>query len=117
MTDLPYMVRRAQHRIGKSGRDSEKRLTKRLCGRARPASGAMPGAKGDIELGPTLLEAKSTRRDSMTIKLDWLCKIAREAMAEGKMPALSVSFVNEHGRSRELGDWVLIPLHKFEESL
>ena len=77
----------------------------------------MPGAKGDIELGPTLLEAKSTRRDSMTIKLDWLCKIAREAMAEGKMPALSVSFVNEHGRPRELGDWVLIPLHKFEESL
>ena len=51
MTELPYMLRRNQHRIGKAGRKSEERLVKQLGARARPASGAMPGAKGDIDLG------------------------------------------------------------------
>ena len=117
LTDLPYMVRRNQHRIGKAGRKSEDRLAKTLGGRARPASGAMPGAKGDLDLGVVLLEAKSTMRDSMIIKLDWLAKIGREARAEGKMPALSVSFVDENGRPRQDGEYVLIPLHKFMESV
>jgi len=94
MPELPYMLRRQQHRIGKSGRNSEKRLTRDLEGRGRPASGAMAGAKGDIDLGSVLMEAKSTTQASMSVKLDWLLKIAREARSEGKSPALSVSFVD-----------------------
>ena len=107
LTELPYMLRRQQHRIGKSGRKSEKRLTRDLEGRERPASGAMPGAKGDIDLGQVLLEAKSTTQASMGVKLDWLPKIAKEARAEGKSPALSVSFVDEQGQPlprRRMGD-------------
>lgn len=60
MVEIPYLLRRNQHKIGKPGRKSEQRLTRELGGRGRPASGAMEGAKGDIDLGPILLEAKST---------------------------------------------------------
>jgi hypothetical protein len=113
--DNPYLLRRAQHRIGKSGRASEKRLAKDLGARERPASGAMPGFKGDMMFGKALLEAKSTTQASMSVKFDWLVKIAKEALAEGKTPALSVSYVEPDGRERPHGQWALIPLHLFKE--
>lgn len=115
MSDIPYLNRRAQHRIGKSGRKSEERLARQLGGRTRPASGAMEGAKGDIVLGEHLLEAKSTTQASMGVKHSWLAKIAKEARSEGKMPALAVSFINPDGNPVMDGEWVMIPLHRFKE--
>ena len=115
MNDLPYMVRKQQHRIGKAGRRSEARLKRKLDGKGRPASGALPGSKGDIELGKVLLEAKSTTQESMAVKLAWLLKIASEARSEGKSPALSVSFIDEQGQARLDGEWVMIPMHRFKE--
>ena len=117
MTEIPYILRKQQHRIGKSGRKSESRLERALNGRARPASGAMPGSKGDIDLGAFLLEAKSTTQESMILKMAWLLKIAREAKSEGKTPALSVSFVDQEGQPFFDGEWVLVPLYKFKEML
>ena len=117
MTEIPYILRRQQHRIGKSGRKSEASLARALGGRARPASGALPGSKGDIDLGAFLLEAKSTTQESMILKMGWLLKIAREAKSEGKCPALSISFVNQDGQPFFEGEWVLVPLYKFKELL
>ena len=114
MTDLPYTLRRQQHRIGKAGRKSEKRLTKVLGGRETAASGAF-GDKGDIDLGLALVEAKSTTQESMGVKMAWLAKIAREARAVGKSPALAISFVNAEGQPLLDGEWVAVPLHKFQE--
>lgn len=114
---IPFLKRKSTHKIGKSGRKSEQRLTKQLNGRARPASGAMEGAKGDIDLGPILLEAKSTTGHSIGVKHGWLAKIGKEARSEGKMPALALSFVNEDGSPVMDGEWVCIPLHKFKELL
>jgi hypothetical protein len=111
----PYLRRGDQHPIGKAGRKSEVRLTKTMGGRGRPASGAMEGAKGDIDLGPILLEAKSTVQASIVLKHDWLIKISNEARAEGKMPALAVSFVKPDGMPQMDGDYVLIPMWKFKE--
>jgi hypothetical protein len=115
LSDLPPHLRKEQHKIGREGRKSEARLIKHLGGRGRPASGAMPGAKGDIDLGPVLLEAKSTVQASMGLKLDWLLKIASEARSEGKMPALAVSFLTVSGDPIMDGDWCLIPMHRFKE--
>ena len=115
MIELPYVLRRNQHRIGKAGRKSEKRVAKELGARERPASGAMPGAKGDMEVRRALLEAKSTTGNSISVSLDWLAKIAREARSDGKTPALTVSYVDDDGRPRPDGDWVLIPLYAFKE--
>ena len=111
----PYLDRQAKHAIGKAGRKAEKRLGKTLGGRARPASGAMDGAKGDFDLGAFLLEAKSTTGKSMSVQFEWLAKIGREARREGKTPALSVSFVTEDGRPVIDGEWVLVPMHVFKE--
>jgi hypothetical protein len=115
MIGVPYIKRRDKHLIGATGRASEKRLTRDLGGRARPASGAMEGAKGDISLGAVLLEAKSTINSSFALKLEWLLKIAREARSEGSMPALAVSFITPDGRPVLDGEWCLIPMHKFRE--
>lgn len=73
----------------------------------------MQGAKGDIEAGSTLLEAKSTTSSSLGLKHEWLGKIAHEARSEGKSPALVVSFVNEDGTPKRDGEWVLIPLSRW----
>lgn len=117
MAETPFHLRKAQHRVGRSGRSSEKRLAKQLGGRVRPASGAMEGAKGDIDLGSVLLEAKSTTGQSMGIKHAWLSKIGKEARSEGKTPVLAISFVNEDGSPVMDGEWVAIPRYKFEEML
>ena len=107
----PYL----KHAIGKAGRASETRLAKEMKGRAKPASGAMPGAKGDIDFPDTLLEAKSTTGASMALKHEWLLKIGAEARAQGKSPALAISFVNGSGRAVQDGDWVCVPRHVFDE--
>ena len=115
MIDNPYMRRQAAKQgIGHAGRKSEARLAKALKGRAQPASGALEGAKGDIVLPEFLLEAKSTQQASMSLKHDWLLKIAHEAQTKRKDPALSISFVNPDGTPARNGEWVMIPLHVFK---
>lgn len=104
-------------RIGGAGRASEARLARKLGGRRRPASGAMAGAKGDFELPGVLLEAKSSTGDSIALKRLWLAKIAAEARAEGKVPALAVSFTYEDGRPVPDGEWVCVPLWLWRERL
>ena len=117
MTKIPYLIRRDQHKIGKAGRASEQRLAREMGGRARPGSGSMEGAKGDISFGSVLLEAKSTTNASIVLKKAWLDKIGTEARSEGKMPALAVSFVHPDGKPVIDGEWVLITRHRFEELL
>ena len=101
--------------IGATGRLSEARLGKKLGARARPASGAMPGAKGDHELGDVLIEAKSSTGDRIPLDRRWLAKIAREARFEGKVPALVLSFTHGDGRPIADGEWVCIPLWLWRE--
>lgn len=113
----PYLRRRQQHKIGKSGRSSEKRMSRILGGRSTPASGAMEGAKGDIDLDSVLMECKSTIRDSIQIKFSWLAKIAHEAQNVGKKPALSVSFTLPDGTAIRDGDWIMVPRRVWEGSL
>jgi hypothetical protein len=117
MSDNPYLRRKAKHTIGQAGRASETRLAKELAGRARPASGAMEGAKGDIDLGDVLMEAKSTTGLSMALNRDWLLKIAHEARSEGKYPALAISFVRPDGKPLLDGEWVSVPRHVWESKL
>ena len=82
-----------------------------------PASGAMQGAKGDIDFDRVLMEAKSTTNESLGVKLDWLVKITQEARNACKSPALAVSFVKPDGSPRQFGEWVLVPRHIWQEHL
>lgn len=114
MAGNPYLTRKNKSTIGRAGIQSEKRLSKSLGGRLKPASGALDGAKGDITVGDTLMEAKSTQKASISIKHDWLLKIAGEALREGKTPALAVSFTDERGIAHRSGEWVMIPKGEWE---
>ena len=104
-------------RIGDAGRASEKKLIQELGGRGRPASGALAGAKGDIDLGTILMEAKSTVKDSLSLKLDWLAKITAEARSEGKTAALAITFTRPDGNTVPNGAWVLVPRYVWEGNL
>lgn len=96
------------------GNKSEKKLAKHLGGKQTPASGAA-NSKGDINLGDIKIEAKSTIKNSLSIKLDWLCKISREAIREGQVPAVSIRYVTENAQPVKYGRWVMIPEDKFKE--
>ena len=112
---IPYLRRRNREHTGTAGRRSEKRVAKEVGGRQTIASGAIEGAKGDIELPDVLMEAKSTVKNSVSIKFDWLSKITGEARSQGKIPALSVSFTTPTGARIVGGDWVMVPMAVWKE--
>ena len=79
-----------------------------------PGSGSKDGAKGDMILDGYLIESKSTVKDSLGIKLEWLRKIRTEALGRNKVPALALVFTDGKGRIR-YGDhaWVAVPAYEF----
>lgn len=110
-----FLNRQTKNKIGETGNQSEKKTAKRLGGKPTPASGALAGAKGDIELPKFLVEAKSTIKESISIKREWLMKISGEALAKGKAPALVVTFTTENGTPKPRGKWILITEQTFRE--
>lgn len=96
---------------------SEKKTAKRLSGKLKPGSGAMEGAKGDMSVDGYLIENKSTIKESMTLKLDWLHKISNEALQTNQTPALAIQFVTGNGDAKPFGKWVAIPERDFQEYL
>jgi len=110
------MIANRLKKSGGTGILAEKKAAKRVSGNLKPASGALPGAKGDFELPEFLVECKSTENVSMSIKLSWLHKIMREACIVGKSPALEVMFVTANGTPRQSGDWVMIPAQLWKET-
>lgn len=97
------------------GQRSEKKTAKRVGGRANAGSGAIDSLKGDITLRSFLVENKATEHRSMSLKLDWLEKITREAREVGKLPALAIQFVDKQGTPIVNGKWVLIQEDEFSE--
>jgi len=99
------------------GAVTEKRLAKEHGGKLTPASGALDGAKGDWTLDHEAykfrVEGKATGKESMSLKLEWLCKIRNEARETNRVPALTISFVDSMGVPRE--EWVAIPTWLFKE--
>lgn len=101
--------------IGKVGRTAERRLAERVGGRQTVGSGNQVGDKGDIRLQDVLIESKATEASSVSVKLEWLAKIAQEARAKGLTPALALQFVSGDGRQRRDGGWVMIPERVWQE--
>ncbi len=108
------------HRPGKDrkkqshGLASEKRASRRLNAILRPGSGALDGAKGDMLVHEFLLESKSTVNASLSVKYDYLCKIAQEAAEQTHYPALLIQFVTPRGRIKDDGGWVMVPERLFK---
>lgn len=103
--------------MGESGRKAEERLPRLRGFWPTPASGALPGRKGDFESAEQLMELKTTATASYRLRLATLLKLAREAREAGKAPALRLAFVDEEGRAAENGDWVAMRARDWEELL
>jgi hypothetical protein len=99
------------------GTEAEKHCAKRLGATLTPASGALPGAKGDMFTDRFRIESKATVKDSYRLSLDVLCKAADEASEQGQVPAVAVQFVLPDGRLRRCGGWVCMPENVFKELL
>ena len=97
------------------GQRAEKKAAKRLGGQARAGSGAIDGFKGDITLRDWLVENKTTVHRSISLKLEWLEKISREAATENRTPAVAIQFVDKTGTSVRGGRWVLLPEDEYKE--
>jgi len=89
----------------------EDRVAGALGGHRVPGSGAFDNRKGDADVPGFLMEAKRTDGKVMTIRMDWLDKIRKEASAAQKLPALTLEF-GDWGYNVER-DWVLVPLSVF----
>jgi len=97
----------------------ERRLAKETGGITTPGSGAL-WMKGDVQTRgstdpfadlPTgeVIEAKTTKHKQISLKLDWLTKVGREAAAVGKRPVLIIEFDNESLRPTDSREYVVIP--------
>lgn len=93
----------------------EKRISERIGGRRQKASGALPGAKGDVRSVELLNECKRTDKKSISITLEYLQKITQEASFYNCVPSVSIEiesppkFVNR--------DWILLPAGFVQELL
>jgi len=89
MMPKPKNVRRSQKQ--------EKRIAKEMHGRTRPASGALPTAKGDVvtERFDLLVEAKLTEQTGYRVTRQTIRKIKNEALKGGKNWLLQLDFINE----------------------
>ena len=64
----------------------EAKVSKRIGGRRTPNSGATAFIKGDIQTKSFIIECKTCTeaRESISIKKEWLDKLKKEMMANGK---------------------------------
>lgn len=98
----------------------EKKLARDLGGTTTIGSGNK-GMKGDAYGGDpdagqrVMVEAKSTKNKSMSLKLAWLDKLVREAMAAGMEPAVHLRF--EAAQFQGFTDWMAIPHSRYLELL
>ena len=92
------------------GREAETKIPGKLV----PASGAIPGLKGDVVQGTTpcgtyLVESKSTDKKSLSITLTILRKITREALQRALIPLVKISVQEE--------EWYIVPKNVWEGML
>lgn len=101
------------------GIKSEKRVSSLLGAEVTLGSGAIDSYKGDFELDIAAMkflgECKATEAQSLSIKREWLLKIAKEALEVNRTPLFTASFVHGNGTAKKEGDWVAMPLRVFKE--
>jgi hypothetical protein len=88
----------------------EDRLAKATGGKRNKGSGCYFFRPGDVVSGEFLIEGKTTKAKSYSLKLTELRKISNEAFRKNKTPAFAVSF--ETGDRTE--DWVCIRINEFQ---
>jgi len=91
----------------------EQDIAKRSGGQRVRGSGSQLGRPGDVKGGQELQELKFTEKTDTRINLDWLRKIAHQALTQGKYPVVSMRF--DRLKPPTPQDWVLIPADVYHE--
>lgn len=99
--------------VGRGGKSFEKKSAKKKGGYLTSGSGSK-AQKGDLILGDLLLELKSTTKESIVLKKEWLHKIRKAAMEQGKTPILVVAFITMNGDVVNQEEWVCMPSSYFD---
>lgn len=105
-SENPFMARKRPKGID-HGKACESKFAKRIGGTLTPNSGAS-GTKGDVRAGRFRVELKSTINASISVKLEHLNKINKEARECNKYPALGIQFVTGDGEIIPNGSWVCV---------
>jgi hypothetical protein len=89
-------MKKTKSTIKKDSIRQEKRLAKKLKNtKLRPASGALPNAKGDMTKGKHyLIDSKSTKKDRITVKKEWLDRVRGQAIKEGRFGVIALDFLD-----------------------
>ena len=90
----------------KESKKHEARLAKKLDGSRNAVSGAFWNRKGDVRSKDLLVEHKWTGKASFTVKAAVLEKIVKEAILDGRMPALGISLNSENYILLLEDDWL-----------
>lgn len=116
MLGQPRKVNSGQLRndsVKERSKKNERKTASKLGGQTTPGSGAFEGHKGDIKLTDFLLEMKETENKSISILIEHLLKITKEANATNKDGGMVYKFINTPPNMEK--EWVLLPLSKFKE--
>lgn len=89
----PPPWQRPKDQTGKrKAQKQEQGIAKRWGGAVQPASGAVPGRKGDVKLVAHLAEAKITASKRFTLTLATWLKCVVEAGNQGRTPIMVIEF-------------------------
>lgn len=100
----------------------ENRVAKKLGGFRKVRSGAHRasgiydrgnGYAGDVSIGRFEVECKITEKRSMSLKAEWLERMAIGAKPKNRSPAIQVTFKNLDSICEK--DWIMIELSVFRE--
>lgn len=89
----------------------ERAIAQGCRGRRVAGSGASLYARGDVTSAAFLYEAKMTDKASIRVTWEWLAKIAKQALACGKKPALVFEMKAKDRRDLVVeSEWVAVPM-------
>ena len=105
--------------------EQENKLAKKFGGKRVRGSGSSKFSKADIrdvscmnnngDVVDFLVECKQTDKASISIKLEWLKKITRQANAVEQEPAVAVEIKGGSNDPLCERNWVMIPARVFEK--
>lgn len=101
-------------RLLNDSKQHEERIAQALGGRRQPGSGNKLGRQGDVDHPDLYVEAKSTTKESLRLRAEWLVTAAGRAFMHRKKPVVALSF---EALPESRRDWVVIPLSHFIELL
>lgn len=99
----------------------EERVARKLDGNVQRGSGNQPHRRGDVRAceedvwAELLVECKTTEARSIRVEAKWLEKITREALAQGKEPALNIEIQKMDLMTPR--DWTMVPTELLVELL